>query len=80
MSEKLGLFQRIYKAMVSEQRFLEVRAQTKKWKAECKRCSRVFSAWDVGGVFWRDPDENGTLIKCPHCGRRSITWLERKRD
>ena len=42
MSEKLGLFQRIYKAMVSEQRFLEVRAQTKKWKAECKS-SAAFS-------------------------------------
>ena len=74
----MEIIQRILTALVSEETAARWEAETRLYHATCKKCGHKFDAWDIGAVIYKATSDRHSLVRCPACGKRSMTWFDKR--
>ncbi|MBX7513287.1 hypothetical protein K3179_01860 [Qipengyuania sp. GH38] len=76
----MGLIQRMMTAIVSEETAALWEAETRQYQATCKKCQHQYDAWDIGAIIYKATSDRHALVRCPACGKRSMTWFDKRQQ
>ena len=73
----LAPVQRLFKRLVSAERFAAMEAESREWMIEAD-CGLRISVWDAGGIRYKARSiKKRKWGRCPHCGKRH--WMTIRR-
>lgn len=64
----MGLLQQMIVTLVPTRWAEQMEAESRSWMAQCVRCNREQSIWELGGIRWKASGEPVRWLHCPACG------------
>lgn len=65
----MGLFQKIFKAILPASTLASMEAESRKWMVKCNVCSTERSIWEMGGIRSGASGTKTTRARCENCGK-----------
>jgi hypothetical protein len=78
MSEPKGFFQKLFKVILSQEKFEDAERESRLWMLQCSNCKYERSVWDMGGVRWKAAGNPRVYRLCPNCNQQNWHVMYKK--
>ena len=80
MDEVKSFPQRLFKAILSQDKFEDMRKESLSWMQQCSNCKYEVSVWSQGGIRWKAAGNPRVFRNCVNCHQNNWHVIYKKEN
>ncbi len=78
MTNTSSLVQKLFKAILSQDKFEDAERESRLWVLQCSNCKYERLVWDMGGIRWKAAGNPRVDRLCPNCNQKNWHLMYKK--